>query len=144
MAANTILCLKLNSNAGRPSLVDSSLRKLSESSLLGYSINQKSWGSMISKRNTARTSSLSPRSYPISASYSFDVVIVGAGIIGLTIARQFLLESNLSVAVIDKAVPCSGATGAGTQKGRNCFNIFIFGEIILVFSSVHFGSITND
>lgn len=43
----------------------------------------------------------------------FDVVIIGAGIIGLTIARQFLIGSDLSVAVVDKAVPCSGATGAG-------------------------------
>ncbi|KAE8663242.1 putative lipoxygenase [Hibiscus syriacus] len=48
-----------------------------------------------------------------ASSRSFDVVIVGAGIIGLTIARQFLTKSNLSVAVVDKAVPCSGATGAG-------------------------------
>lgn len=48
-----------------------------------------------------------------SHTHSFDVVIIGAGIIGLTIARQFLLESNLSVAVLDAAVPCSGATGAG-------------------------------
>ncbi|KAF8014710.1 hypothetical protein BT93_H0500 [Corymbia citriodora subsp. variegata] len=53
-------------------------------------------------------------SRPVVASqHSFDVVIVGAGIIGLTIARQLLLESDLSVAVVDKAVPCSGATGAG-------------------------------
>ncbi|KAM5562921.1 hypothetical protein ABKV19_017884 [Rosa sericea] len=44
---------------------------------------------------------------------TFDVLIIGAGIIGLTIARQFLIGSDLSVAVIDKAVPCSGATGAG-------------------------------
>ncbi|KAK3003308.1 hypothetical protein RJ639_018330 [Escallonia herrerae] len=44
---------------------------------------------------------------------AFDVVVVGAGIIGLTIARQFLQESDLSVAVVDAAVPCSGATGAG-------------------------------
>ncbi|KAK2413976.1 FAD-dependent oxidoreductase family protein [Trifolium repens] len=43
----------------------------------------------------------------------FDVVIVGAGIIGLTVARQFLMDSDLSVAIIDKGVPCSGATGAG-------------------------------
>lgn len=50
----------------------------------------------------------------VSASHhSFDVVIVGAGIIGLSIARQFLLDSDLSVAVVDRAVPCSGATGAG-------------------------------
>ncbi|XVF21275.1 hypothetical protein REPUB_Repub12eG0076300 [Reevesia pubescens] len=48
-----------------------------------------------------------------SSSHSFDVVIVGAGIIGLTIARQFLIGSDLSVAVVDKALPCSGATGAG-------------------------------
>ncbi|KFK31319.1 hypothetical protein AALP_AA6G097200 [Arabis alpina] len=44
---------------------------------------------------------------------SFDVVVVGGGIIGLTIARQFLTGSDLSVAVVDKAIPCSGATGAG-------------------------------
>ena len=41
------------------------------------------------------------------------MVIIGAGIIGLTIARQFLIGSDVSVAVVDKAVPCSGATGAG-------------------------------
>ncbi|KAL6217837.1 hypothetical protein ACLB2K_011054 [Fragaria x ananassa] len=52
-------------------------------------------------------------SEPVSASQTFDVLIIGAGIIGLTIARQFLIGSDLSVAVIDKAVPCSGATGAG-------------------------------
>ncbi|KAJ0110880.1 hypothetical protein Patl1_03122 [Pistacia atlantica] len=45
--------------------------------------------------------------------HTFDVVIIGAGIIGLTIARQFLFGSDLSVAVVDKALPCSGATGAG-------------------------------
>ncbi|KAK1434737.1 hypothetical protein QVD17_00487 [Tagetes erecta] len=48
-----------------------------------------------------------------SDSHSYDVVVVGAGIIGLTIARQLLNGSDLSVAVVDAAVPCSGATGAG-------------------------------
>ncbi|KAJ4772396.1 D-amino acid dehydrogenase [Rhynchospora pubera] len=42
-----------------------------------------------------------------------DVVVVGAGIIGLTIARHLLLNSHLSVAVTDAKLPCSGATGAG-------------------------------
>ncbi|WOK96479.1 hypothetical protein Cni_G05186 [Canna indica] len=42
-----------------------------------------------------------------------DVVVVGAGIVGLAVARQLLLSSDLSVAVVDAAVPCSGATGAG-------------------------------
>ncbi|KAJ7961702.1 FAD-dependent oxidoreductase [Quillaja saponaria] len=56
----------------------------------------------------------SSRTEVVGSSYqAFDVVIIGAGIIGLTIARQFLIGSNLSVAVVDKAVPCSGATGAG-------------------------------
>ncbi|XP_076951050.1 uncharacterized protein LOC143624219 isoform X1 [Bidens hawaiensis] len=48
-----------------------------------------------------------------SASHSYDVVVVGAGIIGLSIARHLLNGSDLSVAVVDAAVPCSGATGAG-------------------------------
>ncbi|KAL8208701.1 hypothetical protein R6Q57_008113 [Mikania cordata] len=48
-----------------------------------------------------------------STPHSYDVVVVGAGIIGLTIARQLLNGSELSVAVVDAAVPCSGATGAG-------------------------------
>ncbi|XP_027336105.1 uncharacterized protein LOC113850008 [Abrus precatorius] len=48
-----------------------------------------------------------------SSCEAFDIVIVGAGIIGLTIARHFLMASDLSVAIVDKAVPCSGATGAG-------------------------------
>ncbi|ESW12702.1 hypothetical protein PHAVU_008G135100 [Phaseolus vulgaris] len=48
-----------------------------------------------------------------SSSHAYDVVIVGAGVIGLTIARHFLLSSDLSVAIVDKALPCSGATGAG-------------------------------
>ncbi|KAL3531037.1 hypothetical protein ACH5RR_010359 [Cinchona calisaya] len=48
-----------------------------------------------------------------SQSQSFDVVIIGAGIIGLTVARQFLIGSDLSVAIVDAAVPCAGATGAG-------------------------------
>ncbi|XP_011628676.1 uncharacterized protein LOC18448548 isoform X1 [Amborella trichopoda] len=62
-----------------------------------------------------------PRFYPVSLCsatvsgerLTFDVVVVGAGIIGLTIVRQFLLQSKLSVAVVDAGVPCSGATGAG-------------------------------
>ncbi|XP_043700678.1 glycine oxidase [Telopea speciosissima] len=62
-----------------------------------------------------RNISITKASSPVNASSSleFDVVIIGAGIIGLTIARQFLHESDLSVALVDAAVPCSGATGAG-------------------------------
>jgi hypothetical protein len=43
----------------------------------------------------------------------YDVVIVGAGIIGLATAHHILLNTNLSVALIDAAEPCAGATGAG-------------------------------
>ncbi|GJN34343.1 hypothetical protein PR202_gb22994 [Eleusine coracana subsp. coracana] len=57
---------------------------------------------------------LQPRSQsqPGDASHH-DVVVVGAGIVGLAIARHLLLHTPLSVAVADAAVPCSGATGAG-------------------------------
>ena len=43
----------------------------------------------------------------------YDVVIVGAGIIGLSIAHRILSNTHLSVALVDAARPCSGATGAG-------------------------------
>ncbi|XP_055812901.1 uncharacterized protein LOC129882561 isoform X2 [Solanum dulcamara] len=65
--------------------------------------SKKSW------HRSLRVSNLSES----SASNSYDVVIVGAGIIGLTIARHFLLASDLSVALVDAALPCFGATGAG-------------------------------
>lgn len=77
---------------------------------------------------------------------SFDVVIVGAGIIGLTIARQLLLGSNLSVAVVDAAVPCAGATGAGTKwifylKSINGFlfiDFFFWAMFWLIVGSLNF------
>jgi ribulose 1,5-bisphosphate synthetase/thiazole synthase len=61
----------------------------------------------------------------------FDVVIVGAGIIGLTVARQFLMDSDLSVAIIDKGVPCSGATGAGIP-----YILFTTIVIVLVYINI--------
>uniref|UniRef100_A0A0D9XFK7 FAD-dependent oxidoreductase domain-containing protein 1 n=1 Tax=Leersia perrieri TaxID=77586 RepID=A0A0D9XFK7_9ORYZ len=54
-----------------------------------------------------------PESSASASASHHDVVVVGAGIIGLSIARHILLHTPLSVAVADAAVPCSGATGAG-------------------------------
>ncbi|GMH25815.1 hypothetical protein Nepgr_027658 [Nepenthes gracilis] len=78
-------------------------------------VSQKSFSPLTVKRRNHRFQKASGgRSViPVSASYSFDVVVIGAGIIGLSIARRFLLHSDLSVAVVDASVPCSGATGAG-------------------------------
>ena len=57
-------------------------------------------------------------------------MIVGAGIIGLTIARHFLTGSDLSIAIVDKAVPCSGATGAGNSfLGISMIPIYYFSEV---------------
>lgn len=71
-------------------------------------------GKPLSLPKTFRTQPVITSSSSSSFStHTFDVVIIGAGIIGLTIARQFLIGSDLSVAVVDKDVPCSGATGAG-------------------------------
>lgn len=46
--------------------------------------------------------------------YTYDIVIVGAGIIGLSIARNFPLHSQFSVAIIDASTPLT--TGAGTYR----------------------------
>lgn len=56
---------------------------------------------------------------PVSSSNGdVDVVVVGAGIIGLLVTRQLLLQhSDLSVALFDAKQPCAGATGAGVLGG---------------------------
>jgi D-hydroxyproline dehydrogenase subunit beta len=43
---------------------------------------------------------------------AFDVILVGAGIIGCACARE-LAEAGVQVAIIDQSVPASGATAAG-------------------------------
>ena len=47
-----------------------------------------------------------------------DIVVVGAGIVGLSTAATLLRQQDppLSVAVVDRKVPCAGATGAGGSQ----------------------------
>lgn len=82
---------------------------------LAFESRTSFFGSRLLGRKSLSLSNRINRAEPVisASSQTFDVVIIGAGIIGLTIARQFLIGSDLSVAVVDKAVPCSGATGAG-------------------------------
>ncbi|KAJ4830452.1 hypothetical protein Tsubulata_036361 [Turnera subulata] len=80
-----------------------------KTSYFGPKLHQKPL--RISLRNRAMAAPTEPA--VTTSTHTFDVVIIGAGIIGLTVARQFLVGSDLSVAVVDKAAPCSGATGAG-------------------------------
>ena len=56
-----------------------------------------------------------------SADVTVDVVVVGAGIVGLSTAATLLRQQDppLSVAVVDRKVPCAGATGAGGSQ-CNC------------------------
>lgn len=56
-----------------------------------------------------------PRFTPIGAGQSFDVVIVGAGITGLTTARQ-LAMSGLRIAVLDAGRVGGGATAFSTGQ----------------------------
>ncbi len=49
-----------------------------------------------------------------AAATEIDVAVIGGGIIGLCVALELLSHaSHLSVALIERQVPCSGATGAG-------------------------------
>ncbi|WCJ37256.1 FAD-dependent oxidoreductase family protein [Euphorbia peplus] len=79
-----------------------------KTSFFGFKLPGKPFS--FSNRYTLRSKTVLASS---NSTHSFDVVIIGAGIIGLTIAHQFLTTSNLSVALVDKSLPCSGATGAG-------------------------------
>jgi hypothetical protein len=56
-----------------------------------------------------------------------DVVIVGAGIIGLAIANQILAQTKFSVVVVDAAQPCAGATGAGEHEWCLFFSFWNIG-----------------
>ena len=54
-----------------------------------------------------------------AATAEADVVVVGGGIIGLSVAFQLLNHaSRPSVALLERKVPCSGATGAGKLHMR--------------------------
>ena len=49
-----------------------------------------------------------------AAASEVDVAVIGGGIIGLCVALELLTHvSQPSVALIERQVPCSGATGAG-------------------------------
>ncbi|KAK9087917.1 hypothetical protein Syun_030311 [Stephania yunnanensis] len=99
--------LRPNPNFSNPNRASASFRFVHKFSQI--SRNRAGFGS---KTDRARIA-ISASSSSCSSASEFDVVVVGAGIIGLTIARQFMLGSDLSVAIVDAAVPCSGATGAG-------------------------------
>lgn len=93
----------------------------SSSSLLSYSaflVRKHQPSSLTCCSKCRRQSSVVISAFNSSSPHSHDVVVIGAGIIGLTIAHQLLLHSDLSVAVVDASVPCAGATGAGTNTTR--------------------------
>eukprot|EP00897_Mesotaenium_endlicherianum_P008020 jgi/Mesen1/7246/ME000373S06312 len=61
---------------------------------------------------TARQTKQKPSAGSLPA-LEVDVAIVGAGIIGLSLAHELLTSTDLRVALIDAKQPCAGATGAG-------------------------------
>ena len=70
------------------------------------------------RKRQARRQRLSRHSLPPTAcqrTVEMDVAVVGGGIIGLWVALQLLHHpTQPSVALIERELPCSGATGAGT------------------------------
>lgn len=83
-----------------------------------------SGGNEIRDRNSSRSRSSGSKARRLE----YDVVIVGAGIIGLATAHHILFNTNLSVALIDAAEPCAGATGAGQDSFSLIHNFVIDSE----------------
>lgn len=103
-------CCRLASSSGFYGLPDQPVNNVNLSTSSASANRTRRFLSQVPLHATTAPSRETVKS---QSSLSFDVVIIGAGIIGLTIARQFLLFSDLSVAILDAAVPCAGATGAG-------------------------------
>ena len=61
-----------------------------------------------------------------------DVAIIGAGIIGLSVAAELVKGSSTTVAVVDRAEPCTQpcATGAGKLQSFSCRNNYRDGPSI--------------
>lgn len=66
-------------------------------------------------RSITRTPSRQPGAIACNRTVEADVAVVGGGIIGLWVALQLLHHpSQPSVALVERQLPCSGATGAGS------------------------------
>jgi len=73
-------------------------------------------GSLHERNRSLWVATTEPGDYPsVVGDDQSDVVVVGAGITGLTTAR-LLVEEGLSVIVIDAGALCAGATGNTTAK----------------------------
>lgn len=66
-------------------------------------------------RSTTRSPSRQSGAVACHRTVEADVAVVGGGIIGLWVALQLLHHpSQPSVALVERQLPCSGATGAGS------------------------------
>ena len=91
-----------------------------------------------------RTYQLHPRAQVAAqaAATEVDVAVIGGGIIGLCVALELLSHaSQLSVALMERQVPCSGATGAGASTYcivcgpaslRTCCHSFVLHPLCLL------------
>jgi FAD dependent oxidoreductase len=73
---------------------------------------------VVRQRSCSRLPACRSCAHSGSADVTVDVVVVGAGIVGLSTAATLLRQQDppLSVAVVDRKVPCAGATGAGGSQ----------------------------
>lgn len=141
--------INLNNNNNNNIIIDSRFGSSSSSRLLScipFPVQKHQFYCFKSRRQSSSFPVVSALNSSSSSPHSYDVVVVGAGIIGLTIAHKLLLDSDLSVAVVDAALPCAGATGAGTititptemwltglkSRDPNNISLFIYQCVLLI------------